>query len=68
MWDLSLKTLNIEYWFSKAYVRNGSKHSQQQFYQNVINAPLLHGVRDRKVLGLLNIPELHLLIGKWKFC
>ena len=45
-------------------MKGGAKHTKQQFYQNVINQPLLHGPRDRKVLGLLNIPELHLLIGK----
>ena len=35
----------------------------QQRFQNVTNPPLLAGDVDRKVLGLLCVPELHLLLG-----
>ena len=35
---------------------------------NVINEPVLTGSSDKLVLDLLNIPELHLLIGRCRFC
>lgn len=44
-------------------MKAGAKHSLQQNFQNVINPPLLHGPVEKTVLGLLNVPELHLLIG-----
>ena len=46
------------------FISSGAKVEDQQWCQNVINAPLLHGPRDKLVLGLINIPDLHLLLGK----
>ena len=61
--EYDLYTLgDLEDWH-ESYIQAGSKHTLQQNFQNVINPPLLHGPRDKRVLGHLNIPELHLLIG-----
>ena len=45
------------------YVTGGSKKSQAMKFSNVINEPLLTGDPSTPVLQLINIPELHLLIG-----
>ena len=47
----------------KEYVESGSNRKKQQNFQNVINEPLLKGQPDQEVLGLIAVPELHLLIG-----
>ena len=41
----------------------GSNLKSQKKFQNVVNSPLLIGRPDQKVLGLVSVPELHLLIG-----
>ena len=45
------------------YDESGAQSRQQQFYQNVVNPPLITGPPDRVVLDLLNCPSLHILIG-----
>ena len=40
-----------------------SNKNKQKWFQNVVNEPLLSGDPDETVLGIIAIPELHLLIG-----
>ena len=42
----------------------GAKKPKAMKFSNVINEPLLTGDPNALVIDLLNIPELHLLIGK----
>ena len=53
--------------FCQNYVEAGSVKKTQQRFQNVTNPPLLAGDLDQKVLGLLCVPELHLLLGTEKY-
>ena len=46
------------------FVHSGAKKSKAMKFSNVINEPVLSGSPDKLVLDLLNIPELHLLIGR----
>ena len=48
---------------NKAYVDSGSNKKKQKDFQNFTNTPLLTGDPEQLVLGLLAVPELHLLIG-----
>ena len=45
------------------FVEAGSIVKTQRIFHNVTNPPLLKGQLDQKILGLLTVPELHLLIG-----
>ena len=45
------------------FLEAGAVKSKAMKYSNVINEPLLTGNPEALVLDLLNIPELHLLIG-----
>ena len=42
----------------------GSNYKKQKDYQNIVNPSLINDPADKKVLDLLNIPSLHILIGK----
>ena len=48
----------------QAYVKSGSNPKQQKKFQNVTNSPLIKADPNTLVLGIIAIPELHLLIGK----
>ena len=50
--------------FIQDFVQAGSKKAQAMKFSNIINEPLLTGDPDTLVLQLINIPELHLLIGR----
>jgi hypothetical protein len=50
-------------YFYQNFVEAGSVKKTQQRFQNVTNQPLLTGDVDDKVLGILAVPELHLLLG-----
>ena len=45
------------------FVADGSKKKDQAKYQNFVNPHLLAGEPTDKVLGIINIPELHCIIG-----
>ena len=49
----------------QAYVDSGSNKKKQKLFQNMVHEPLLKGDPDSLVLGLIAIPELHLLIGDY---
>ena len=48
------------------YLDDGAKRKDQRKFQNVVNAPLLTGSPDTKVLQIIAVSELHLLLGKYK--
>ena len=45
------------------YVAAGCPVKTQADYQNCVNPHLLAGDHDSTVLGIINIPELHIMIG-----
>ena len=45
------------------YVAAGCPVKNQANYQNCVNSHLLAGDHDSTVLGIINIPELHIMIG-----
>ena len=46
---------------AKAFQENGSRNARDYF--NCVNEPLLEGPPDMEVIDLVNIPELHLMLG-----
>ena len=49
--------------WNKKFVESGSVLKNAQHYKNVVNEPLLLGDEKTLILEMLNIPELHCLMG-----
>ena len=45
------------------YKDSGADPKTQQHYQNVVNAPLIVAQGEDLILGVLAVPELHILLG-----
>ena len=57
---LTLEDLQV---LHQSYVEAGSNRKNQARYQNCVHPHILAGSPDTLVLDILNVPELHLLIG-----
>ena len=57
---LTIGSLNA--WHLK-YMESGAAKKDAQHYQNVVNKPLIVGDVSKKIVEILNIPELHCLTG-----
>ena len=42
---------------------SGAVKKYQKRFQNVVNEPLITGEHDDLILGLIALPELHIMIG-----
>ena len=47
----------------KGFVDSKCKRKDQKRFQNVVNDPLITGDPDDLILGLVALPELHIMIG-----
>ena len=49
--------------FHKEFLKACGNDKKAQLYNNVVNKPLLKGEDSKKVISLVNFPELHVLTG-----
>ena len=47
----------------QSFLEEGSNLRNQSLYQNIINASLITGSPEEKVIEIISVPELHLLLG-----